>query len=349
MFKSTSSTATKIFRNTIAAAGLVSIGYYSTTNNFNNSVKNNSGLKTPNEKADSSKSASSQFIASNKFKNTNYQTIYNDIANVMRDNDEHDDYIGSGPVLLRLAWHASGQFDNNEKVKGGSYNGTMRFDKELNDPSNAGLKYAFDLLKPIYAKYGSKISHGDLFTLAGVVAVQEMGGPKIPWRFGRVDGDVETVPNNGRLPDANQNANYVRKFFHRLQFLKDEETVALIGAHCVGKTHLKNSGFEGPWGAATNMFTNEFFRNLLDEKWNLEKNAAGNMQYNNDKGYMMLPTDMALVQDGSFKKIVETFAKDENAFFKVFSTAFSKLLENGIEFEKSTPVLYFKTLDEQDM
>ncbi|XBW34528.1 hypothetical protein QEN19_000076 [Hanseniaspora menglaensis] len=325
----------KLLKNTFAAAGLITAGYFATT-----SISNNTGLKPANEV---------QFAASNKLKNTNYQNVYNDIANVIRENDEHDDYIGSGPVLLRLAWHASGQFDSKQEIKGGSYNGTLRFDKELSDPSNAGLKYAFDLLKPIYKKYNHQISHGDLFTLAGVVAVQEMGGPKIPWRYGRVDGDIETVPLNGRLPDANQNANYVRNFFHRLNFLEDKEIVALIGAHCVGKTHLKNSGFEGPWGAATNMFTNEFFRNLLTEKWVLEKNEAGNQQYNNDKGYMMLPTDMALVQDGSFKKIVEEFANDESSFFKVFSSAFNKLLENGIKFEKSSPVLYFKTLDEQDI
>lgn len=331
MFRSATRTYTKVIKNTAIAAGLVSLGFYSTNTYRNNTVE------------------VSGFKASQQFKNTNYQNVYNDIAQLIRDNEEHDNYIGCGPILLRIAWHASGQFDASKGVKGGSYNGTMRFDNELNDPSNSGLSYAYNLLKPIYKKYANEISHGDLFTLAGVVAVQEMGGPKIPWRYGRVDGDVKTMPENGRLPDAKGNANYVRNFFKRLNFLEDEEAVALIGAHCVGKTHLKDSGFEGPWGAASNMFTNEFFRNLLNEKWNLETNAAGNQQYNNDKGYMMLPSDMALVEDGSYKKIVQKFAEDEQAFFTVFSSAFSKLIENGIYFDKSTPILYFKTLDEQDL
>ncbi|CAI8495041.1 unnamed protein product [Hanseniaspora opuntiae] len=332
MFKIFSNnTYTKVIRNTALTAGLVSLGYYSTTTYRNNTIEPKG------------------FIASQKFKSTKYQDVYNDIAQLIRNNDEHDDYIGCGPVLLRLAWHASGQFDASHGIQGGSYNGTMRFDKELNDPSNAGLGYAYNLLKPVYKKYSEQISHGDLFTLAGVVAVQEMGGPKIPWRYGRVDGDIDTLPENGRLPDANGNASYVRNFFKRLNFLKDEEVVALIGAHCVGKTHLKNSGFEGPWGAATNMFTNEFYRNLLNEKWNLETNGAGNKQYNNDKGYMMLPSDMALVEDKNFKKFVQKFAEDEQAFFTVFSSAFSKLLENGIYFDEKSPILYFKTLDEQDL
>ena len=32
------------------------------------------------------------------------------------------------------------------------------------------------------------ISYGDLWTLGGVAAVQESGGPTIPWRPGRIDG-----------------------------------------------------------------------------------------------------------------------------------------------------------------
>jgi catalase (peroxidase I) len=44
---------------------------------------------------------------------------------------------------------------------------------------------------------------------------------------------------------------------------------------------------------------------------------------------MMLPTDLALIQDEKFKPFVELYAKDQEAFFKDFSAAFSKLLSNG--------------------
>lgn len=47
---------------------------------------------------------------------------------------------------------------------------------------------------------------------------------------------------------------------------------------------------------------------------------------------MMLPTDMALVQDKEFKKHVVRYAKDSDAFFKEFSDAFVKLLELGVPF-----------------
>ncbi|CAI7218952.1 ASB_collapsed_G0034680.mRNA.1.CDS.1 [Saccharomyces cerevisiae] len=79
--------------------------------------------------------------------------------------------------------------------------------------------------------------------------------------------------------------------------MNDREVVALMGAHALGKTHLKNSGYEGPWGAANNVFTNEFYLNLLNEDWKLEKNDANNEQWDSKSGYMMLPTDYSLIQD----------------------------------------------------
>lgn len=48
---------------------------------------------------------------------------------------------------------------------------------------------------------------------------------------------------------------------------------------------------------------------------------------------MMLPADLALIQDPAFRKIVELYAKDETAFFVDFSAAFAKLLELGVNFD----------------
>ena len=48
---------------------------------------------------------------------------------------------------------------------------------------------------------------------------------------------------------------------------------------------------------------------------------------------MMLPTDMALVKDKSFRPHVERYAKDESEFFKEFSVVITKLLELGVPFE----------------
>ena len=51
---------------------------------------------------------------------------------------------------------------------------------------------------------------------------------------------------------------------------------------------------------------------------------------------MMLPTDMALVSDKSFKQYVDKYAKDEELFFKDFSNVLLKLFELGVPFTETT-------------
>lgn len=61
----------------------------------------------------------------------------------------------------------------------------MRFDPEASHDGNAGLHIARDRLEKIKKQFPT-LSYGDLWTLAGTCALQEMGGPIIPWRPGRV-------------------------------------------------------------------------------------------------------------------------------------------------------------------
>jgi cytochrome c peroxidase len=44
---------------------------------------------------------------------------------------------------------------------------------------------------------------------------------------------------------------------------------------------------------------------------------------------MMLPTDVALLEDGVFSEWVEIYANDSARFFADFSTVFQKLTELG--------------------
>lgn len=245
-------------------------------------------------------------------------------------------------VLVRLAWHSSGTYDK-ETGTGGSNGATMRFAPEAEHGANAGLKVARDFLEPVKAKF-PWISYGDLWTLAGTCAIQEAGGPAIPWRPGRQDQDVSACTPDGRLPDAAKDQRHVRDIFYRMGF-NDQEIVALLGAHALGRAHPDRSGFDGPWDFSPTVFTNEFYKLLLSEKW-VHRKWSGPDQFtdNSSKSLMMLPTDMSLIKDKEFKKYVELYAKDNDTFFKDFSDAFVKLLELGVPFtNKAEDRFVFKT------
>lgn len=262
-------------------------------------------------------------------KPADYGAVKKAIAGLM-DKDGYDD--GSyGPVLVRLAWHASGSYDAKSNT-GGSNGATMRFAPESDIGANAGLKVARELLEPIKAKF-PWISYADLWTLAGATAIEEMGGPVVPWRPGRVDKpDGSHCPPDGLLPDASQGAAHLRAIFGRMGF-NDQEIVALSGAHTLGRCHTDRSGFDGPWTNAPTTFSNLYFQDLLNRKWVVRK-WKGPLQYEDKetKKLMMLPTDLVLLSDRSFKKFTDLYAKDEEKFFADFAAAFSKLLELGVPF-----------------
>lgn len=159
-----------------------------------------------------------------------------------------------------------------------------------------------------------------------------MQGPIVPWRPGRVDGDVAACTPDGRLPDAAQGQKHLRDIFYRMGF-NDQEIVALTGAHALGRCHPDRSGYDGPWTFSPITLTNDFYVLLLDEKWGWKK-WGGPKQYEDKKTktLMMLPADMSLVQDKAFRKHVEMYAADNDAFFKDFSEVIVKLFELGVPF-----------------
>lgn len=173
------------------------------------------------------------------------------------------------------------------------------------------------------------LSYADLWTLAGAQAVKLCGGPDIPFHIGRSDAsDASVCPPDGRLPDAAQGASHLREIFYRMGF-GDKEIVALSGAHTLGSCHRLRSGFDGPWTSNPLKFDNEYFKNLLELEWT-PREWDGPMQYQDPTGkLMMLPSDMALVQDEQFHVWVKKYAEDEEAFRADFADAFSRLIALG--------------------
>jgi len=262
------------------------------------------------------------------------------------DSEKRGDGTSLTGTFVRLAWHCSGSYSK-EDGSGGSDGARMRFNPEASWGGNAGLGIARDALEEVKKKH-PEISYADLYTYAGVVAIEEAGGPVIPFRLGRTDcEDGSTSPPDGRLPGADcgssaKTTQHVRDVFYRMGF-NDREIVALLGAHALGRCHTDRSGYWGPWTFAENTMSNEYFRLLVEERWSLKNTHEGKPwdgpdQYEDSTGQlMMLPSDMVLIKDPEFRKIVEIYAKDEDEFFKDFASAFSKLLELGVSFPASKP------------
>jgi cytochrome c peroxidase len=126
---SSSSSSTFLWVGALAAAGGAGYYFYTQSNRslLAGSASETKGVITP--------------------KQEDYQKVYNEIADRLEEKDDYDD--GSyGPVLVRLAWHASGTYDK-ETGTGGSNGATMRFVPEAGHGANAGLKAARDFLEPI--------------------------------------------------------------------------------------------------------------------------------------------------------------------------------------------------------
>ncbi|SHF10950.1 catalase/peroxidase HPI [Chryseobacterium takakiae] len=176
-------------------------------------------------------------------------------------------------------------------------------------------------------------------------------------------------------PDPIAAAKDIRDTFGRMA-MNDEETVALIaGGHTFGKTHgagpadhvgkepeaesieaqgfgwnstynsgkgkdAISSGLEVTWTETPTQWSNNFFKNLFENEWELTKSPAGAHQwvakngsetipdaFDPDKKHRptMLTTDLSLRFDPEYEKISRKFYENPDAFADAFARAWFKL------------------------
>ncbi|KIZ06814.1 hypothetical protein MNEG_1131 [Monoraphidium neglectum] len=259
----------------------------------------------------------------------------------------------ANPILIRLAWHDSGTFDENIKQawpKPGGATASIRFNPEIGHGANAGLQAALDLVEPVKQKY-PLVSYADLYQMASAIGVEIAGGPAIPLRYGRVDVESpEDCAPEGRLPSAGHPfsdgsktpADHLRKIFYRMG-LNDKDIVALSGAHTLGRSRPERSG----WGKEETKYTTapnnppgsapggqSWTANWLtfDNSYFVEVKAK------RDADLLILPTDAAVFEDEGFRQYAEKYAEDQDAFFKDYVESHLKLSELGSKFTEGTKV-----------
>jgi len=145
------------------------------------------------------------------------------------------------------------------------------------------------------------------------------------------------------VPDPALSAKDIRDVFRRMGD-SDKDIVALIGGgHAFGKVHgactdgpnTVTSGFEGPWTHTPTQWGNGFFTGLLDYEWEKHIGPGGHYQWRvkNATGdtadLMRLTSDLTLIYDKKYLKLVKEFAADQGALEKAFDEAWFKLTHRG--------------------
>jgi len=164
-------------------------------------------------------------------------------------------------------------------------------------------------------------------------------------------------------PDPALSAKDIRQTFVSMGHT-DKNTVALIGAHALGKGHgacptapglspkdaysqtpvavpwagecgtgkgadAMTAGFEGPWTSDPLAWDNEFFKSLLDNEWEKHVGPGGHWQWrikgDKDSKIMRLTSDMALLHDEAYLAAVKEFAGDMGKFNEAFDEAWFDL------------------------
>jgi len=274
------------------------------------------------------------------------------------------------PIMVRLAWHDSGTYDQRIKnfPERGGANGAIRFAGEMNFGANAGLDKAKGFLDEFATKY-PEISWADLIQLASAVAIECAGGPAIDMKYGRVavSSDSECVKSasregfsgNAGLPDAKPPfgcgaptaAQHLRNVFTKKMGFTDQEIVALSGAHTIGRAFKERSGAcpfgYGEQGASKYTKSDCLARKDGQKGVGMVGGAAWTKNWltfdnsyfkdyklaSEDENLLWFPTDEALHTDPEFKKYFDLYAKDQEAFFKDYAKAHKKLSELGAKFE----------------
>eukprot|EP00933_Yihiella_yeosuensis_P032193 TRINITY_DN25787_c0_g1_i1.p1 TRINITY_DN25787_c0_g1~~TRINITY_DN25787_c0_g1_i1.p1 ORF type:complete len:540 (-),score=72.77 TRINITY_DN25787_c0_g1_i1:230-1849(-) len=270
------------------------------------------------------------------------------------------DYVGG---VVRLIWHDAAEYDpasSDGLGPDGCVN--LGADSSADSKAkHAGLAAVIADLDLVWRPFCGTISRADFWVLAAKTVIEEStsyvasefgrnvnavdggmhgtpapsGGRRLlkgdevlenyilPFRYGRSDKKSCVVAaGKQRLPSAektNQIETYVMNKFN----LTTRQTVALMGAHTLGRCDMNNSGYNSTWKDRGDLFTTAYFKLLIEGRWkraemsNPHHPAERMFQWNHvtksdrEQWAMMLASDMQLVYDiDPEKRATEPYAAE---------------------------------------
>ncbi|KAH0770975.1 hypothetical protein KY290_014956 [Solanum tuberosum] len=206
----------------------------------------------------------------------------------------------SAPDFLRLAYAsqftiANSHHDDNAGNTTSTDDATK---KKTQSPNNNSLK----TIAKIKANHPI-ITYPDLYQLAGIVAVKELGGLDIEFVPGRTESLIS--PDESSLPDVKQSPAELRDVFRKVEISDPKHIVALYGG-----LKLATAGAQG----ANLKLDNSYFVDLVDKKKDLS------------------PAEKALLDDPEFHNCVRCYAMHKEDFFEDYEEAHKKLADLGLPY-----------------
>ena len=176
----------------------------------------------------------------------------------------------------------------------------------LDDPDNGGISEILAGVEDVFSRWSDRISRADFWALAANAALIDATPngaiTDIPFRWGRKDASVCDY-DEGRLPDSEQGYNHVMSWAVDQLGFTTRETVALMGAHTLGRAQPANSGYDGAWVPGDAAFDNQYYIDMIDIPWvqvvnDFRSEGIGRLTHQwNANGLLMLNTDMVLAFD----------------------------------------------------